>query len=118
MVMNQGTDPAQTIILSTDSASQQLYKGIKAIDTIGNMVYGIAPTAMKTGTTTYKEGFFFQSVSVGSLNTVIHANTGSYTDGTAAANDMTAALQSAPTTSASIVSHSVTSVGLPTTVVS
>ena len=118
MVMNQGTDPAQTIILSTDTASQQLFKGIKAIDTIGNMLYGIAPTGMKAGTTTYKEGFFFQSVTVGSLNTLIHGNTGTYTDGTAAANDMTAALQSAPTASASIVSHSVTSVGLPTTTTS
>ena len=115
MTLGEGTDVNQTIILNSDTLSQQYFKGIKSINTLGDFLFGISPAGVKNGLTNWRQIFFFQSLSTGSLVTTVHANAGSYTDPNAATTDMNNALAGAPQNVASMISYSVSSSGFGNT---
>ena len=113
MTLGQGSNATQSIFLTSDSLNTQLFKGIKSIDAIGNLLLGAAPIGMKGSETNWRKVFFFQSLSAGSLVTTVHGNAGSYTNSNSATTDMNNGLANAPSASASMISYSVSASGLP-----
>ena len=99
---------ASPIFLATDSNSTQLYNGIKSINRIGNMLSAISPAEFKTnGFADWKKQFIFQSIAVGSIQTTVQANGGSYTQSSTAANAMTTAVSTTPLDGLTYVSSSI-----------
>ena len=115
IVFGPGSNALQSIILSGDSASTQLFKGIQAINTIGTNLHNLSPAGMKGTQTDWRQYLNFVSLTAASINTNINANGGSYTNANTATTDMTNAITTFPSNVASIVSSSVTAVGFTST---
>ena len=106
------------IFVASDSLQTQLFKGIKAVNFLGDMLNNIAPSAFKSdgfGVGNWRKRFHMKKFAAASLQTTIQANGGTYTSGTAATSAMTNALASTPTSGLLFMSSTISSTGFNST---
>lgn len=105
---------ANAIFLTTDSLSNSLFKAIKAINRIGNMMNNIAPTSFKSdnfGATAWRKRFRFTGLASGSITTNMQVGAGTNTVTNTATTAMTNAVANTPLDGVTYVSSSMVGVG-------
>lgn len=100
---------ANRIFSAGDSANQQLFLSLRALNRLGNAIDSILPAGFKTSED-WRYRLRFSSFSTGSVATNFNVEAGSYTNGNNAKSDLSNALANG-VDGASVVSSSITTNG-------